>query len=283
MAQRGSNKDSGKGNRPSLGVLFWIACILLILVIFLFNRQNIQAVLQNTQFLEVISDNLGGDEPLDRAPDAEDSEPQVSEPGDTESQDGDPSVEPASPVQTVQDTETPQVIDQDTTTDEEQSPPDEPGSEPTTTNQTVSAEPDARTRTYQLYFVSLTDTGQVQLQARPRGIRFVDSPLTATLQALLSGPASSELNEGLLSVVPDGSQLLSAAIRDGVAYLSFNEAFRFNPLGYEGQKAQLQQVVFTATEFPSVEQVQILIEGRTVNYLGGDGFFVGAPLQRGSF
>jgi germination protein M len=42
--------------------------------------------------------------------------------------------------------------------------------------------------------------------------------------------------------------------------------------------AQLQQVVLTATQFSTVDAVQILIDGRTVDYLGGDGVYVGRPL-----
>ena len=47
--------------------------------------------------------------------------------------------------------------------------------------------------------------------------------------------------------------------------------------------AQLRQVVYAATEFPSVKNVQILIEGTTVRYLGTEGMRLDAPLSRASF
>ncbi|MFW6251237.1 MAG: GerMN domain-containing protein, partial [Alkalispirochaetaceae bacterium] len=112
---------------------------------------------------------------------------------------------------------------------------------------------------------------------------FTDSPMTETIKALLSGPTIDELNMGLLNLIPEGTELRSAWVRDGVAYLNFNEAFRFNPMGVEGFLAQLQQVVFSTTEFSTIEEVQILIEGERVDYLGGDGIYIGEPLARSHF
>ena len=44
--------------------------------------------------------------------------------------------------------------------------------------------------------------------------------------------------------------------------------------------AQLRQVVYAATEFPSVKSVQILIEGTKVRYLGTEGMRMDTPLSR---
>ena len=134
-----------------------------------------------------------------------------------------------------------------------------------------------------MYLIRVTDDGRIVAEAVPRTIRFTQSPLTQTVQTLLAGPDAEDLNRGLLTLVPAGSQLLAARVDDGVAYLSFNEAFRFNDLGLEGHLAQLQQVVLTATTFGSVDAVQILIEGRRIDYLGGDGVFIGRPLTPTDF
>ena len=57
----------------------------------------------------------------------------------------------------------------------------------------------------------------------------------------------------------------------------------YNRFGIEGYAGQLKQVVYTATTFPTVQDVQILIEGETRDYLGGEGVFIGRPLSRNSF
>jgi len=99
------------------------------------------------------------------------------------------------------------------------------------------------------------------------------------MEELLKGPSPAESGEGLSSLIPAGSRLLSAEVRDGTAYLNFNENFMFNENGAEGYIYQLRQVVYTATEFPTVQRVQILIEGRRLEYLG-ENIPIGSPVSR---
>lgn len=106
--------------------------------------------------------------------------------------------------------------------------------------------------------------------------------MTDTLNALLAGPAANEEEKGLRSLIPPGTLLLSAAVRDGIAYLSFDEHFRFNSFGIEGFRGQVRQVVFTVTEFPTITAVQILINGNRLDYLSPEGVFIGKPLGRES-
>jgi spore germination protein GerM len=99
------------------------------------------------------------------------------------------------------------------------------------------------------------------------------------LTALLQGPTTEEQRRGLVSLIPAGSRILSATVRGNTAYISFSEEFQYNTYGVEGYAAQLKQVVWTATEFSTVQDVQILIEGRRVDYLG-EGIWIGSPLSR---
>jgi spore germination protein GerM len=107
--------------------------------------------------------------------------------------------------------------------------------------------------------------------------------LTETLNELIDGLLPSELNKELITLIPEDTKLLSVTVEEGTAYLNFNEAFRFNTLGSEGLKAQLRQIVYTTTEFSTVKNVQILIEGKKQNYLGPEGVYIGTPLNRHSF
>lgn len=83
----------------------------------------------------------------------------------------------------------------------------------------------------------------------------------------------------MVSLIPSGTRILSATVRGNTAYINFSEDFQYNTYGVEGYAAQLKQIVWTATEFPNVENVQILIEGRRVDYLG-EGIWIGSPLNR---
>ena len=116
-----------------------------------------------------------------------------------------------------------------------------------------------------------------------RPIPASDAPLHDALEALLKGPTSPELNGGLLSMIPMDAKLRSVSVRDDTAYIDFSENFRFNAQGTEALNAQLRQVVYAATEFPSVKNVQVLLEGKKVRYLGPEGTRIDEPLSRSSF
>lgn len=155
--------------------------------------------------------------------------------------------------------------------------------EPSSKNSSVPASPKpaSTTRTATLYFVSIGADGSVSRQAVKRQLAKSDSPLTDAIKALLAGPVPDEKNA--MSLIPSGSRLIGASVKDGVATLNFNESFEFNSYGVEGSIGQLMQIVYTATEFSTVKSVQFLIEGEKKEYLGSEGQWIGTPLSRSSF
>jgi spore germination protein GerM len=130
-----------------------------------------------------------------------------------------------------------------------------------------------------IYFTQVDREGDILRTKTSRRISPSDSPMLDALTALLQGPTSEEQRRGMVSLVPPGSRILSATVRGNTAYISFSEEFQYNTYGVEGYAAQLKQIVWTATEFPNVQDVQILIEGRRVDYLG-EGIWIGSPLNR---
>ena len=271
-------KTRGKKRSGSIGILFWVAFILLIVVIFLYNRPTIERTLENTGLVEVVRERFGrGDrEPSAPLPTPQ-SEPEVAielEPADPEPVERTPPP-PQPQRQPVPEPDAPEPRPRQPAV--QQPPPRQQPAEP------VPDQPPTRTRVSKLYFIRVTDDGKIFPEQVNRSVTFTNNPMTQTLHALITGPTIEELNAGLLNLVPENTQLISAAVRDGTAYLNFNEAFRFNPMGVEGLVAQLQQVVLSTTEFDTIVRVQILIEGQKVNYLGGDGVYIGEPLDRSSF
>jgi spore germination protein GerM len=146
----------------------------------------------------------------------------------------------------------------------------------------TAAEENKATRDRMLWFVRVESDGVIARVKVKRSISASDTPLVDALNAVMSGPNPEEKKKGVSSLIPAGTKLLSATVRGSTAYLSFNEQFQFNSYGIEGYAAQLRQIVWTATEFESVKDVQILIEGRRVDYLGSEGIFIGSPLTRDS-
>ncbi len=137
--------------------------------------------------------------------------------------------------------------------------------------------------TARLFFIKVSDEGKISIKSVLRPVPSSGSPLTTSIRTLLEGPRANELSNDILSLIPEGSRLIGARIEGGVAFLDFNEQFRFNALGIEGYKSQVEQIVYTATEFATVRKVQFLVEGQRIEYLGGEGFWVGGPLGREDF
>ena len=137
----------------------------------------------------------------------------------------------------------------------------------------------AELRDRALYFIQVDRSGTILRVRVDRRLPISETPLMDTLNALIAGPNADEGQRGLISLIPPGTRILSTTVRGSTAYINFNEDFQINTFGVEGYAAQLRQVVFTATEFPNVRDVQILIEGRRVDFLG-EGIWIGSPLSR---
>jgi spore germination protein GerM len=104
--------------------------------------------------------------------------------------------------------------------------------------------------------------------------------MTDVIQALIAGPNDAEKQRGLISLIPPATRVLSTTtVRGSTAYISFSEDFLYNTYGAEGYAGQVRQIVYTATEFSNINDVQILVQDRVVDYLG-PGIWIGSPLRR---
>ena len=265
--------DKRKHKSASLGCLFWIAFILLVLVLFFFNRKNISMVLEKTGAMHLITgkETPGEDAPLP----AGQKIPPIATAADDESTEpqADSIEEPA--------TEEP-VAEKPADTASEPAP-EKPAPTAKPAVKPAAEKPAVQTRTATLFFVTIDSDGRVLRKEVTRDVPRTDSPLSETLSALFSGPNGAESSKNLRSLIPNGTRLLSASVKDGVATLNLSEEFQFNQFGIEGYLGQLAQIVFTATAFPTVSSVQILIEGQRREYLGAEGVWIGTPLSREKF
>ena len=156
---------------------------------------------------------------------------------------------------------------------------------PSSTQKTASPAPSApaASRMAALFFVKIEEDGTISRQEVKRAVPASDVPLTDALNALFAGPSEAEIRSGLVSLIPRGTKLLGATVRGSTATINVSDAFMYNRYAVEGYSAQLRQIVYTATAFPSIQDVQFLIEGKQKDYLGGEGVYIGKPLSRNSF
>jgi germination protein M len=104
-----------------------------------------------------------------------------------------------------------------------------------------------------------------------------DGVARAALEALLAGPPV-----GLGTAIPDGTRLLGLSISDGVATVDLSGEFGSGG-GSASMLARLAQVVYTLTQFPSVEGVSFELDGVPAETLGGEGVVLDHPQTRADY
>jgi len=103
------------------------------------------------------------------------------------------------------------------------------------------------------------------------------------MTALLAGPTADESGERLItSAVPDGSRLLGLTIDNGVATVDLSSEFESGG-GSLSITVRLAQVVYTLTQFPTVQSVRFEIDGRPVSVFSSEGLILDGPVDRPAF
>jgi hypothetical protein len=105
---------------------------------------------------------------------------------------------------------------------------------------------------------------------------------TAAVNALLDGPTADEHASGLTSEVPAGTKLLGIAIRNGVATVDLTSEYQSGG-GSHSMQTRLGQVVYTLTQFPTVQKVRFRIDGTPVNVFSSEGIVLDHPVGRADY
>ncbi len=258
-------------------VIFWLVFVIIIISIFMANAKTIQ---KNFNLFKTQITADGAPLPSEEIPteDEQPAEPVQQQPETP------PRTTPAQETQPSAVTETtPSRTEPTNTQTPEPAKPAAERPQPSAQPQTETPRPQpAQTRDRNIYFTQIDKDGQIFHSQVTRKIPVSQSPMVDALNVLLAGPSSAEINRGLLNLIPQNTRILSAVVRGSTAYINFSEDFLFNTFGVEGYAAQLRQIVWTVTEFSNVRDVQILVEGRRLDYIG-EGIWIGSPISRQSF
>lgn len=106
----------------------------------------------------------------------------------------------------------------------------------------------------------------------------------AALRALIDGPSDADqaLIDGVASAVPGETLLLGVAIDDGIATVDLSREFESGG-GSLSMFSRLAQVVYTATQFPTVDAVRFALDGDPVTVFSGEGIVLDAPVSRDDY
>ncbi|MFH0915606.1 MAG: GerMN domain-containing protein [bacterium] len=101
----------------------------------------------------------------------------------------------------------------------------------------------------------------------------------AAMKALLEGPSAEERTAGMFSAIPDGTTFLGLSIKDGVATVDLSREYASGG-GSLSMAMRLAEVVFTLTQFPTVDGVNFKLDGKPVDVFGGEGIILDHPVNR---
>lgn len=146
----------------------------------------------------------------------------------------------------------------------------------------ATASPEATT-IVRAYFYLGGEPGSDGLVALLREVPRTQALGMAVMQALLAGPTAAESGERVItSAVPAGTRLLGLTVDDGIATVDLSAEFESGG-GSMSMFVRLGQVVFTLTQFPTVQSVTFEIEGRPVTVFGSEGIILDGPVGRGDY
>jgi hypothetical protein len=106
---------------------------------------------------------------------------------------------------------------------------------------------------------------------------------TAAMDALLEGSAVQRDGfQPISSAIPSGTKLLGLTIANGVATVDLSGEFAAGG-GSSSSQFRLAQVVYTLTQFPSVDTVLFKVDGSVVTVFGSEGIVLDGPVGRSRF
>jgi germination protein M len=174
-----------------------------------------------------------------------------------------------------------------------ESPSDDPTDSPTSDDDseeptTDPADEEARTTSVRLYY--LAPGGETRARSGPfivavqREIPSTPRIALATLRELVDGPSTDDRDhvDDISTAVPDDTLVLDVAIDDGLATVDLSREFESGG-GSFSMTARLAQVVYTVTQFPTVDEVEFELDGQPVTVFSGEGIVLDEPVARDDY
>jgi germination protein M len=154
------------------------------------------------------------------------------------------------------------------------------GASPAPTASTAPGE----TTTIRAYFFLGSFTHDAGLAPVLREIPKTQAVATAAMNALLAGPAGNEIESrpAMYSAIPEGTRLLGLSIDNGVATVDLSREFESGG-GSASVLGRLAQVVYTLTQFPTVDAVSFELDGEPVTVFSGEGVVLEHPVGRADY
>ncbi|HYO44356.1 MAG TPA: GerMN domain-containing protein [Candidatus Limnocylindrales bacterium] len=131
------------------------------------------------------------------------------------------------------------------------------------------------------YFILGSFTGNEGLVPVLREVPETRGVASAAMAALLAGPRGAELqaSPAMSTAIPDGTTLRGVTVENGVATVDLSGDFATGG-GTFSVMARLAQVVYTLTQFSTVDAVLFELDGVPVTTFSSEGLILDGPVGR---
>lgn len=168
----------------------------------------------------------------------------------------------------------------------EPTPGGSPGGSPAPSPDDVSspAPTGQGTMTLRAYFFLGSFTDNAGLAPVLREVPRTQAVGAAAMQELLKGPNEAELGgrPAMYTAIPDGTRFLGLRIEDSIAIVNLSREFESGG-GSASVLGRLAQVVYTLTQFPTVDGVRFELDGVPVENFSGEGVVLSDPVDRADY
>lgn len=168
------------------------------------------------------------------------------------------------------------------TTEAAQTTTTEPPQDSTTTSPPTTLLPESTTSTTAVQNamnVNVYFSREEKICATSRSIPETQQVGAAAMRALLDGPTPEEEDWGMVTSIPEGTTFLGLTIDGGVATVDLSKEYASGG-GSLSMLMRLAEVVFTLTQFPTVDGVNFKLDGKPIDVLGGEGLILDHPMSR---
>src|SRR5579883_1991471 len=162
--------------------------------------------------------------------------------------------------------------------EQQKAPPVAPGANVAQKPPVNAANPE--TKTLQVYWLSASGSA-IALSPSTVTLSAKNSPndiLAAAVDELLAGPKTATVT----TTIPRDTKLLSLSVKDDGIHVDLSQAFTRGG-GSTSMTGRVGQVLYTATTLDPTAKVWLLVEGKPLETLGGEGLMLDQPLTRDRF
>lgn len=139
----------------------------------------------------------------------------------------------------------------------------------------------AEKETADIYFLALDSDGNGIYKKVTREVTTGEDKLEFAIKELLKGPNLVEKSMGAYSEIPKTTKLLAIKNKGSKVIIDFNSDFQYGG-GTDSIYSRMMQLIKTAINNTENKKIYLYLDGKQVNFIGGEGIMISQPLNEKS-